>query len=1003
MDNKTKFLTNNKNIEKIKNKESFIYKKGIKKNSKLSFDLKKDKNNKKNLKDNNVDNKKKLNNQNKYFYHLKDQSFDENKMIYNNILPKTQSFFVNKTKNYDNNNKIYNHNEYVFDNEQYKLIENKDKLNIQKNKLENNNINQNNSFCFSINNNYNYNLVLNNYNNQEIIKNKNNWKKKLNIINEQKKRMMNIGFSELNFDNKKDYNNINNTVENEEKKGKIFKIKKINSSFILNNSFKNKSSIIELLKPNQNLEKSFYMKKNPLNKNVNNNNSYNDYNMNNNNNNMEDNKNKKKVIIKNSDDLSNNDVDNLIEDKFTFKTKKNNINDNNNYNNDEEVCQLDIPSSNFYLYGNIDQKTAQFPDIINKENCYKFIPQNLTISNDLKNNNFINNTKSKEKKIYTKGRYDYFLLERNINNEFINNNVCNTQNNFTKTNNEFYPFNKDTENDKDFYEFNNSSRNNTGKKFVYSNKDKNKINSPPVPIVPKNLFKNKQKNKECIQNNIEEIKLNIKQKRKKINERGKNYSFESNPLNLENKINDNINEYNPNNSKIYLYNKGKKSNKNKNCFYLKKNNYQINKSKISIPQSKYFYQICNNKIINKTYNILNENNNNINKDNKNAYLNPNKKKFETLNNSLNDLYNNNKLQKSPFIIFKKKEENSIQNENNIINSNKNNDLDENFFKNEELLFNDYLTPKKINKELLTTNQKRINNINISIKGKKNTKLSKIKKFYNVSIKLPKSINSLITKKNIIINKFKEKNYKIKINKVCYFSKKIIIQPIKNLPIKNKCYDNDKSSKEKNNTIKIINNNEKKIKFSYGKLIKEKRKENKNEVKKEGQPFFHKINIITRKITDIFNKKNNRIINLDFNNSFNKNEDKDLIIYKNKCQTSRGKSHKIRYYFDSFSNNEINIINKEDYENTLKEKDKNKNKEEYTLKDDYNNKIKKKKIYKNKNLISRNFVNLLNENNNIILHQQNIIINYNENKAEKSNLNIGQKKRKRLGSKIEDIV
>ena len=400
MDNKKKFLTNNKNIEKIKNKESFIYKKGIKKNSKLSFDLKKDKNNKKNLKDNNVDNKKKLNNQNKYFYHLKDQSFDENKMIYNNILPKTQSFFVNKTKNYDNNNKIYNHNEYVFDNEQYKLIENKDKLNIQKNKLENNNINQNNSFCFSINNNYNYNLVLNNYNNQEIIKNKNNWKKKLNIINEQKKRMMNIGFSELNFDNKKDYNNINNTVENEEKKGKIFKIKKINSSFILNNSFKNKSSIIELLKPNQNLEKSFYMKKNPLNKNVNNNNSYNDYNMNNNNNNMEDNKNKKKVIIKNSDDLSNNDVDNLIEDKFTFKTKKNNINDNNNYNNDEEVCQLDIPSSNFYLYGNIDQKTAQFPDIINKENCYKFIPQNLTISNDLKNNNFINNTKSKEKKIY---------------------------------------------------------------------------------------------------------------------------------------------------------------------------------------------------------------------------------------------------------------------------------------------------------------------------------------------------------------------------------------------------------------------------------------------------------------------------------------------------------------------------------------------------------------------------------------------------------------------------
>ena len=433
-------MNNSKNLEKIRDKESFIYKKGNKKINNSSFDLRKDIKVNKNVnikkKENNFDS----NNQKIYYHNINDgENIDKQNMIYKNVLSRTQTSFFNKRKNCDYSNKIFKHDENLFDNEQYQIIENVDNNkppiinkekgnfennnNFKKNKLEYNYINQNNSFCVSINNNYNYNLSLNNYNNiqeQDDRENKINWNKKLNIINEEKKRMR----TEYINDNKKDYNTINNKENKDEiinKKRQLFQIKKIHSSYILNNNNKNKSSIVAFLKPNTNLQNTFYMKR--INKKSNdiynnNDNSNDDYKNNyfkNSNNNTEENKNKNKGKLKESNDLWSNDEDNSIEDKFTFNIKKNNI----NYNNNEEICELDIPASNINLNINNDQKTAQFPDVINKENCYNYIPQHLTKNNDSdnKNNNLINNNKQNEKKVYTKGRYDYLLLEETIKNE----------------------------------------------------------------------------------------------------------------------------------------------------------------------------------------------------------------------------------------------------------------------------------------------------------------------------------------------------------------------------------------------------------------------------------------------------------------------------------------------------------------------------------------------------------------------------------------------------------
>ena len=987
MENKKNILTNkkmkqktnkNKKKEKIQKKESFIYKKINKKKMNLSFDLEQNNNN------DNVE-LNRIENNNEKIYLLNDvELFDEPKKSYNGNFFKTQSNFLNKNNDNKSINKIFNHNENVFDNEQYRIIGNvdnkmKEQNNpnnmsfIQKgNKIEYNNINQNNSFCVSINNNYNYNFSLNNYNNEEDFENRKNegknWKKKLNIINEQKKRIKQFNLDNNNIDvhsnnNKKEiFTNINNENEEnddaEEEKRKKFKIKKFYSTHFINN---NNSSIVQF--NNKILKERNYLN---INDSINyiSSNIYNNCNFN---------ENQFRGRIKELNDYENNYEDNIIEDKFTFKINKNNIDEKNS-----EVCELDIPASNMIVNGNLEEKTAQFPDVINKENCYKFIPKNITNYNDFYNNdsNYINNNTTNEDKIYTKGRYDFLSLQENKKNKIINKNIYNTEKNL-KNNYDLF-----SEGDDDNFISNDFHKNMDDKIFTYSQKNKKKMIDGMADIKPRNLFKynndNIYENDSIISNNIQEIKLNMKAKKHKKLLRDRNCSFNKSSTNLNGEIDKDNNHNN-------YFNNIRKS-QNENFLYLKPNKIQANINNAILTQ-KYFYQTLNDEALNN-----NQKKDNIDVNNLDSFyeleneklLHNNSviiyKKKTDIKKGLNDkgfMIKNKKIDKyNSFRTNKTKLDNKIK------NLNTNNDtikqkygkkkifyktmtsshflLDNNFNKKKLLnKNNNNITHKKANNNTdnssFLLNKCKINIVNKCIKKKmSNSKLCLIQKYNNYSIKLPKinSNNSFITKKKIFNNILKViKNEKIL---VCYFSKKYMLQQIIKLPKLNACY------LSKSIHANIIKNSQiSKIEENSNNANLSKRNIKFEEKNTENSSLLYKANIMARKLTDIFNEKKN-IVKKELKDIANIDEN----LYINKCKTYKNKNTKLLNYFELLSDENINKINK--LENIIK------------------NKVNEHNIFKNSNDVDNN-------------KEKNVI----DNKEEVDNSLSGKKKRRRLGTKIEE--
>ena len=986
MENKKNILTNkkmkqktnkNKKKEKIQKKESFIYKKIDKKKMNLSFDL--DQNN-------NIDNDElnRMENNNEKIFLLNDvELFDEPKKSYNKNFFKTQSNFLNKNNDNKSINKIFNHNENVFDNEQYRIIGNgdnkmKEQNNpnnisfIQKgNKIEYSNINQNNSFCVSINNNYNYNFSLNNYNNEEDFENHqnegNNWKKKLNIINEQKKRMkqFNLGNNNINVHssiNKKEFvTNINNENEEndgeEEEKRKKFKIKKFYSTHFLN---KNNSSVGQFNnKERNNLN---------INDSINyiSNNIYNNYNFN---------QNKFRGRIKELNDYENNYEDNITEDKFTFKINKNNIDEKNS-----EVCELDIPASNMNLYGNLDEKTAQFPDVINKEDCYKFIPKNITNYNDFNNNNsnYINNNTTNENKIYTKGRYDFLSSQENKKNKIINNNIYNTEKNI-KNNYDLF-----SEGDNENFISNDLHKNMDDKIFTYSHKNKSKMIDGMIDIKPRNLFKynndNIYENDSIISNNIQEIRLNMKTKKHKKIIRDRNCSLNKSYTNLNGEIDKDNNHNN------YFNNIGKSQ--NENFLYLKPNKIQTNINNPLVTQKKYFYQTLNDEAFKN-----NQKKDNIDINNSNSFYEFENEKL--LNNNSVIIYKKKTdikkgLNDKGFMIKHKKIDkynsfrtNKAKLDNKIKNINTNNDTIKQKYGKKKLFYktmtsshfllnnnlnkkkllnknNNNITHKKANNNYsdnssIILNKCKINTVNKCIKKKmSNPKLCLIQKYNNYSMKLPKiiSINSFITKEKIINNILKViKNEKIL---VCYFSKKYMLQQIIKIPKLNVCYLSKSiyANFIKNSQIRKIEENSNNENLSK-RIIKFEEKNTEN------SSLLYKANIMARKLTDIFNEKKN-IVQKELKDITNIDEN----LYINKCKTYKNKNTKLLKYFELLSDENINKINK--LENIIK------------------NKVDEHNIFNNSNDVDNN-----KEKNDI------------DNKQEVDNSLSGKKKRRRLGTKIEE--
>ena len=1101
IENKKIFLTNkkikekvnkNKYIQNIKDKEPLIYKKDsrnkdyLNTNNKDYFNNDNENNNisfqNYNLFDNSKNVNQIQNNQTIFINSLDDvELFDEPKKSPNKLFSKTQSAFFPKKNKYRNRNinKIFNHNENVFDNEQY-IVEKIDNNNIDKNniskfekdinyksnKFDFNNLHPNNSFCVSINNNYNYNLSLNNFSNKEANDN-DDWKKKFYYINEQKKRMQAINLTEYFLTNNKEYNNINdnNKIYNkeneynekeEDNRNKMIRTKRINSSNFLynNNKNENDSSILTFLNPFQNIDKTFTLnkmseKKNDINNNFNNN-------INNNMNNYYINKENE---FKGRINKYNNNDDNLIEDKFTFKIKQNN---NNAVVDNNEVCELDVPASNINLYGNPEQKTAQFPDVINKDNCYKYIPKTLTsydffYTKKKKNNN-------KENKVYTKGRYDYMLLEQSKKNYLYSNELNYTQYNFNKNNNESYFIKKDdlnynTENNEIYM-----NKSSDKKLMTYSKKNKNIIIGSPYPIKPKNLFNAEKKLKKTDlykKDNIQEIKLSLDEDKMNKDIRIRNVSFDDTPLFRKKQLNTDFND-NQNKTCFSIINNKNQNQKNIQP-YFKPNHSRTNTNSILIPKNKYYYQVYNNNK-SKENNKININNNN-------------NTKFTSINNSFSECINSKIFHYNSYIIYKKKPQknNNIKNNEKLINKkeiknkiikrqyNTNNVLNKNLNinyilsnknkenyeeKNRKLLErikqnkttkndnNNYLKEFNYKSEkFITTPQKRnnikYNKLNYIIDSERNVKIKKkinhlkicrMNKLINYCIKLPKinNINNKISKQNIIIYKLninkvcyitksKINIYKNKKIDVCYFSKTLIAPPvILKLPKNNICYY------YKIKKIQPLNKNINNFEIIKNQIIEAKNINNEKIIIKSNsldKIIINKENLISQKLIDdndikeVFSQNNFLSNANDSTNVQESNKDNEIFnkeLYE--CKNYQSEKKKII--------NNYNIM-KIDYLNKIIKSEKIINKSRNI----FSNMINKEKNENNniiENIPNNNLVNdnkdiendnnfVINENNDcndVVLEKELIKCKCEENQEEKSIKNI-KKKRRRLGTKIDE--
>ena len=350
-----------------------------------------------------------------------------------------------------------------------------------------------------------------------------------------------------------------------------------------------------------------------------------------------------------------------------------------------------------------------------------------------------------------------------------------------------------------------------------------------------------------------------------------------------------------------------------------------------------------------------------------------KNKIEKNNNVLSKVKSNekkmsniNKSNKKDSIINSKNRENIKKNINDKIfcktntkadiflkkNINKKNYLKNSNINKNKFMSNNYLTPKKKNKPFIN----KINNIKIKVCHSKECRFIK---YYNYFMKIPKNnqINNSVTKKNIIISKVNtiHKNEKISI---CYFTKKNIYKNIIKLPKKSICYffidrkNMYNNNKNENNLNNILPNDN---------IINEKKEqENKNEKniknnsnKINNDYFIENINIMARKLTELFNKKNNERMKLNFN------EENNAKNNLRKCKTYNYKS-KIK---ELLSNEDLN-------NNNFNSQKKNFNIELNDIKNE----------------------NLQKENNNDIIEEEPI------SSVSQNNY---KKKRRRLGARIEE--
>ena len=417
-------------------------------------------------------------------------------------------------------------------------------------------------------------------------------------------------------------------------------------------------------------------------------------------------------------------------------------------------------------------------------------------------------------------------------------------------------------------ELQNSKKNSNNKNERNKIDIKEDLNNEKDEIFNENISNNENKdNFKMTNNNVHNDDLNLNINKNETNENiNEEYLVEINDKFEENKQNENLD-----NKEMYLTNSNNKNIKNKRNYKINEDiiigmgdydindNKSINKSE-NIDESNDLYKIKNYNI-----NILEENKNNSNNDQKydenNLYLRPVSKKIseQILTNNFNQETKTNTYTNNNIIQNEEEENNNIYTPKNIQYIYKNNTSKINYIKKEtpentEKNFNYKKINKIKHKENISNSDKRKNTKNLIqflsdrnklIKQEKKEEIKTIKKEMDKFDKRSKINNNYLTKNTSLgkMNKIKEE-----------YGQKYSFKPVIN--------DNYKTDLSFNERLKIFNN--------ISKIKKEELKNNLSNLKdkQSGQDFF-KPKLISKQFSfsKTKTKKENTEENMDI---FNKN-------------------------------------------------------------------------------------------------------------------------------------
>ena len=552
-----------------------------------------DMNNNSNMTNNNMNNNN-MNNINMSNNNINNNDINNHLDMSNNNVNNNGMNNINMSNNNINNNDMNNINLSNNNINNNNIINNMNMDNINNNMHMNNmnNINMNNNNEINMNNNFingnnikDINMNIDNRGNNNYI----NKKRSNNFINDNNLENINNDIIRNNsINNNMNNNNMTNNLNDINIKGNI------NNNFMNNNMNNNQNNVNmkDNLEDNNNLNNNMNDNMNDnMNNNMNNNN-FNDINMNNNNmnNNIMNsiNMNNDMNYINMNNNMENNNINN-IKDCMNNNNINNNMNNNmnNNFVNNNINNNINTDNtSNFNMINNLDENNN---NTMNENNIKNFMNNNNNINmnndmnnliinqNNMNNNNINNNNMNNDMNNYIINQNNmnnnvnmnndinnYIINQNNMNNNNMNNNnmnmkMNNDMNNFiinqNNMNNNIMINNMNDDNSNNNFNNNNNYINNNnfidnnmnnGNMNIYmNNMNCNAMNNNNINNFPNYIVNNMdQYNGNNLNKNMFENNINILNESNPQNNKDNQQNNKENNINLNNINNNNINNNN---------------------------------------------------------------------------------------------------------------------------------------------------------------------------------------------------------------------------------------------------------------------------------------------------------------------------------------------------------------------------------------------------------------------------------------------------------------------------